>query len=209
MIKDLSSQYIEDLYKDYSIIKRDEFEKGTSLKFYCPVIETSVAIFLKVFFTAIKPKNVLELGGSIGYSTTIIADTISKWDGKLTSIELDSKVAAAAKENFKKYNVQKNIILINKNVFDALPLIDERYDVIFIDLFNDIYPDVLDKCIDLLNEGGVLIADDTLFPVVKDNKYFKKSNKSLDEFNKRIATRNDLESILIPFDDGITIAVKK
>lgn len=83
--------YISSLYQNYTIIKREEFIKNTSLDFFCPVIDTSVAIFLRILLKAIRPKKVLELGTSIGYSTTIIAETIAEWGGTVTTIELDKK----------------------------------------------------------------------------------------------------------------------
>lgn len=201
--------YISSLYQNYTIIKREEFIKNTSLDFFCPVIDTSVAIFLRILLKAIRPKKVLELGTSIGYSTTIIAETIAEWGGTVTTIELDKKVALAAKENFEKYNVLGNITLINDSVFDVLPKIEEKFDLVFLDLFNNLYPDVMDSCINSLDQGGVLIADDTLFPALERRAYFVDSNKKVDEFNRRLSEKSNVESILLPFDDGITIAIKK
>lgn len=60
----------------------------------------------------------------------------------------------------------------------------------------------------MLKKGGILIADDTLFPVTKNKAFFLESNKKMDEFNKKLSERKDMDSILLPFDDGITLAVK-
>ena len=67
---------------------------------------------------------------------------------------------------------------------------------------------VLENCIDLLDDNGLLIADDTLFPVVRNKNIFKESNKNLHKFNVEISKREDLNSVLIPLDDGITLIVK-
>lgn len=81
--------------------------------------------------------------------------------------------------------------------------------MVFLDLFNNLYPDVMDSCINSLDQGGVLIADDTLFPALERRAYFVDSNKKVDEFNRRLSEKSNVESILLPFDDGITIAIKK
>lgn len=202
-------EYIVELYQSDEVIPKKEYEENTTFKFYCPVIDTSVAAFLNIFVKASKPKLVLELGTSIGYSTTILANAIKENGGCITTVELDKRVAKAAMDNFKRYGVEKYINLINDDVLKVLPTLKKEYDLIFLDLFNGLYGDVLNLCVDLLKSGGILIADDTLFPVIKDEKIFEKSNKKLHEFNYMMANRDDIESYLLPLDDGITIAVKK
>lgn len=201
-------QYISDLNTHSRIIGREEFEKNTSTKFFCPVIDTDIANFLYVFMRALKPKKVLELGTSIGYSTTIMSLAIKEFNGKITTIEKDKIVAKAAEENFNRYNVEDNIFLIKDDVFSVLDKLEGGYDVIFLDLYNGLYPEIMDDCIRLLNKGGILIADDTLFPIVKTKAFFAESNKKMDEFNRKISQRKDIDSILLPFGDGITLAVK-
>ena len=201
-------EYLSGLNTQHHIIGKMEFEKNTSIKFSCPVIDTSVAKFLYVLMRALKPKKVLELGTSIGYSATVMSLAISDFNGKITTIEKDKVVAKAAEENFKRYNVDKNISLLNDDVFSVLPKLNEKYDVIFLDLYNGLYLDVMEGCIRLLKKGGILIADDTLFPVTKNKAFFLESNKKMDEFNKKLSERKDMDSILLPFDDGITLAVK-
>ena len=201
-------EYISEFNTHRYIIDRIEFEKNTTIKFFCPVIDTAVAKFLYVFVRALKPKKVLELGTSIGYSTTIMSLALQEFNGRITTIEKDKVVARAAEENFKRYNVTKNIRLLNDDVFSILPKLDEEYDMIFLDIYNGLYPEVMDECIRLLRKGGILIADDTLFPITKNKTFFLESNKKVDVFNKKLSEREDMASILLPFDDGITLAVK-
>ena len=201
-------EYISGLYENADIIRKEDYIKNTDTKFFCPVIDTSVARFFEIILKMVKPEKVLELGSSIGYSTTIIATTINEWGGKLTTVEMDKRVAGAAEKNFYRYNINDVITLINGDALEVLPKLESKYDMIFLDLFNGLYPDVLQECINLLKHGGVLVADDTLFPVVQQNALFEQSNKKLHQFNKMVAQSHELTSILLPFDDGITIAVK-
>lgn len=55
----------------------------------------------------------------------------------------------------------------------------------------------------------MLIADDTLFPITQKKVFFENSNKKIEEFNKVLSKRNDMNSFLLPLDDGITIAIKQ
>ncbi|WP_049944398.1 O-methyltransferase [Anaerococcus provencensis] len=137
-----------------------------------------------------------------------MAQSLSKYGGKITTIEFDKDIAVEAKLNFEKYRVSHIINVINADATKILPSLTEKFDMIFLDLYNEVYLSVLDYCVDLLDDNGLLIADDTLFPVAKNRSIFKMSNKYLHKFNVEISKREDLNSVLIPLDDGITLIVK-
>lgn len=206
---DKINNYIQELYCNDGVITKEEYEKNIDYRFYCPTIETTVAKFLNIFMKILRPQKILELGTSIGYSTTIIANAVKNFEGSLTTIELDKHVSKIAIENFKKYSVNNDIKLINGDAITILSTLKTKYDLIFLDLYNQLYIDVLDDCLNLLDSGGVMIADDTLFPVLKGDKAFYESNKKINLFNKKIANNEFVDSYLLPLDDGITIVVKK
>lgn len=198
------NQYISKFNRPSVFVSEEEFVKNTAIKDYCPVIDTNTAVLLSLLLEIKRPQRVLELGTSIGYSTTIIASTISSWGGTVTTVEFDKRVAEQAKENFERYGVAKNIELINEDVFKAIPALDQQYDLIYLDLFNDLYPDLLEVCVGLLDKEGILIADDTLSPVMPEHD----SCPKMDTFNRLVASHSQLKSVMIPMDDGITVAVK-
>jgi predicted O-methyltransferase YrrM len=203
-------EYINSVYGSYPIITAEEYIKNTNIKSFCPVIDTPVAMFLKLILEIKHPDRVLELGTSIGYSSIIIASTIKKWNGKLITIENDEKIAEVAKINFEKYGLSKSIEIIIDDAIQYMNKINDDYDFIFLDLYNDLYPEAFNYCLKLLNPEGILIADDTLFPIIKkDEEYFKESNKKLDTFNKMVSDNQLIESVLLPFGDGVTLIKKK
>jgi predicted O-methyltransferase YrrM len=86
----------------------------------------------------------------------------------------------------------------------CLPELTETFDFIFFDVFNGLYPQLLEPCLRVLNPNGVLLADDTLEPVFKGN-----SDIAMHTFNTQIAQHPQLISTLLPIGDGITLALKK
>ena len=46
-------EYIHKLNSKSHILSKEEFEKNTALKYYCPVIDTEVARFLQIIIQAI------------------------------------------------------------------------------------------------------------------------------------------------------------
>ena len=67
------------------------------------------------------------------------------------------------------------------------------------------YITTLERCINLLRTGGVLVADDTLF---KPMGMPKQMSDPVDEYNQRVFHDNRLYSTILPIGDGITLSVK-
>jgi len=199
------NDYIEDLYRDYAMMGAQAFVGRTGMKEFCPVIQTETARLLMLLLRAKRPEKVLEIGTSIGYSATSMAGVIRGWGGRITTIEFDEKVAEQARRNFALAGVSDAVDLVIGDALELLPRMRERYDFIFLDPFNDIYMRLMEDCVRLLNRGGILVADDTLFPVLKNEGL----DSPLHGFNKYIATNADLESTILPVGDGVTIAVRK
>ena len=77
----------------------------------------------------------------------------------------------------------------------ALASLKERFDMIFLDIEKRYYTLVLDSCVEHLNPGGVLIADNVMWD-------------ELQEFRKLILSHKDLESAIIPVEDGLSLYIR-
>ena len=199
------TDYIEDLYRNYEVMSAQEFVSRTELKGFCPVIETETARLLMLLLRAKRPPRVLEIGTSIGFSATSMAKVVREWGGTIMTIEFDEKVAAQARKNFESVGVSDVVELLSGDALELIPQMEETFDFIFLDPFNDIYPRLLEDCVRLLNRGGVLIADDTLLPVLEGEGF----DSPLHEYNELVSKNVELESTILAVGDGVTIAVKK
>ncbi len=199
------TKYIEDLYQDYDVMSTEEFVSRTELKDFCPVIETETARLLMLLLRLKRPEKVLEIGTSIGFSATSMAKTVREWGGRVITIEFDEKVAEQARRNFESVGVSDVVEQLSGDALELLPQMEEGFDFIFLDPFKDIYPRLLGDCVRLLNQGGILVADDTLFPVLKGEGL----DSPLHEYNKQVAENVNLESTILAVGDGVTVAVKK
>lgn len=199
------TEYIAGLYKDYEIASTEEFVSKTEAKDFCSVIQTETARLMRALLRFKRPQTILEIGTSIGYSATSMATVAKDWGGRIITIELDEGVAEQAERNFAAAGVADVVEILVGDALDLLPRMEGSYDFIFLDSFNVVYPRLLADCVRLLNHGGMLVADDTLFPVLKEGS----RGAPLDEYNRRVAMDANLESTLLPVGDGVTIAVKK
>ncbi|MDR1952426.1 MAG: O-methyltransferase [Elusimicrobiota bacterium] len=204
--------YIEGLYT-----KKKQFQKqylqDTELEEYGQVIDDDVARMLQVLILSARPQRVLEIGTSVGYSTVMMANAIKQYGGKITTIELDEETARQARINFERQGVDELIEIIVGDARTIVAGMRQKFDFIFQDVGEkSLYVKMIDDYLALLNTGGILAAEDVLFPVFDfndDDSYLKPMQKSLDMFNKKISECSQFESTLLPIGDGLIVAVKK
>ncbi|WP_196599446.1 O-methyltransferase [Pectinatus frisingensis] len=211
------STYIESLYENRKLTKK-QYTKDTELKKFVPVVDDEVARMLQVLITLGKPQKILEIGTSVGFSTVSMAKAVKAYGGKITTIEFDAKVAEQAVKNFEREKVADQIEVKIGDAREIIPILTEQYDLIFQDVGDKaLYAALLEKRVRLLKPGGLLVAENTLFPVIDLDKdispdveaKWEKMKEALAKFNKKVADCPRLESTLLPIGDGFTVAVKK
>lgn len=200
-----SSQFIEDLLEDVDFIELRKYAEENRV----PIMNSQTKELLVSLIKIAKPKKILEIGTAIGYSSLIF----SKYsDAQITTIELDKNTAKIASDNFRKY--KKNIKLINDDAMKALRNIDQGFDFVFIDANKSRYLDYFKITSKLLNEGGIIVADNVLFrgEVCNDDLIEKRKItlvKNLRKFLAYITNNEDFISSIVPIGDGLTISVRR
>jgi predicted O-methyltransferase YrrM len=202
--------YIESLYNVKGSLKRKEFVNKTGWKEFVPVVDDDAARFLQLILQMKKPKNILEIGTSIGFSATSMALTAREYGGTITTIEFDKTAAEQAKRNFVRSGVDDTIQIKFGDARQIVPgFSDNSFDLIFQDVDKRLYPVLLKDCIRILSPGGVFIADDALFPVMELDEKWNGLVEPMSEFNRLVTASPDLESTLLPIGDGMIVAIKK
>ncbi len=202
------SEYIENLYKERGF-NRNKFIEGTEFKDFMPVVDQDVSRMMQLLVKLVKPRKILEIGTSIGYSTVSFAKAIKEYSGKVITIELDNAVAQQAAKNFETEGVSEIIDIKIGDACEILPQLHEEFDIIFQDIGGkELYPILLNECDRLLKPGGLLLAEDTLFPVMDIAEKHPTYIEPINSFNKMIADCPHLESTILPIGDGLTVAIK-
>lgn len=207
---DRAEEYIESLFPPEQIPGRQEFIDRTEWKDFVPVVDGDVARFLRVLLRIKKPMRILELGTSIGYSAANMALAAREYGGNVVTVEYDPKAAAQARENFRRTGVDSVVEIREGNALELLPsFADGSFGLVFLDLDKRLYPRLLPGCIRVLSPGGVLLADDALFPVMDLEEQWRDLVPPVEEFNRLISAAPELEGTLLPVGDGLIVAAKK
>ncbi len=132
-------------------------------------------------------------------------------DGRVDTIEIFDENEDFIREGLSRTEVGE---LVNLIIGDAIEVMrglkDESYDMIFIDADKRHYPEYYHEAKRLLRHGGYIIADNTLWDGhVTDPDRHDPQTSGVKEFNNIVAGDNDVERVIIPLRDGLTIIRKR
>lgn len=194
----------------HSLEKRADYEKENFTKIHHDkrmlAITRDTGIFYNTLLKIQKPKKILEIGTSFGYSTLWFASAIGK-KSKIITVEKNLKKIKFAKKNFQKAGVSDMIEIkegIAKDILIQLgksKRTKESFDFIFIDADKEEYPFYFDICLPMLKKGGIIAADNIIFP--------RKFKKHIKKYLEHINEIKDIQSITIPIGNGQEISFKK
>ncbi len=170
-----------------------------------PCVGLHTGKLLSLLIRLIDAKKVLEFGTCIGYSAIWIGEALRSTGGKLISVEYDKNLYKEAKINIEKAGLASVIELIHGDVSYVVKELEGNFDVILQDSSKPLYPDMLDKCIELTRKNGLIIADDTLF---KPMGIAERFSEPMDRYNKMVFSDKRLYSTILPIGDGATVSVK-
>ena len=165
---------------------------------------------LSLISKIINPKKILEIGTFTGYSTLCLAEGLRE-NGEIHTLDINEELYSLQRKYFKKSSFNSNIIQHLGNALDIIPKLDQDFDLIFLDADKINYPKYLDILIVRLKKGGVLLSDNVLWDgkVLNQISQKDKSTKAIVEYNKLLNNRKDMDSVILPIRDGITISRKK
>ena len=165
---------------------------------------------LSIISKIINPKKILEIGTFTGYSTLCLAEGLDK-NGQIHTVDINEELYDLQRKYFKKSSFNSNITQHLGNALEIIPKLDHDFDLIFLDADKINYPKYLDILIIRLKKGGVLLSDNVLWDgkVLNEISQKDKSTKAIVEYNKMLNNRTDMDSVILPIRDGITISIKK
>lgn len=158
-------------------------------------------------------RNVLEIGALGGYSGICLARGFGS-KGQLTSLELEEKYAKLAHNNLSKAGFGNQVLYLTGPALQSLEKLAEenkRFDFFFIDADKDNYENYLNYCIRLANSGALIVTDNVLANgSVADSKAIsKRYTETMKKFNEIVANHPQLESVIVPIGDGMTLSKVK
>ncbi|MBO0471840.1 O-methyltransferase [Enterococcus sp. DIV0242_7C1] len=192
---------------ELGVIEEEAHEAGV------PVIPHETVVFLQFFLDQMKPKNILEIGTAIGFSSSLMAQYVGE-EGHVTTIDRFDVMIRKAKATYKRLGLEEKVTLLEGQAAEILPTLTGPYDFIFMDSAKSKYIEFLPECLRLLRVGGVLMVDDVfqagtiLDPIEEIPRSQRTIHRKLNQFLDTVMTHPDLTSTLLPLGDGVIMITK-
>lgn len=165
---------------------------------------------LKMVCQMTQATNILEIGTFTGYSALCMAEGIPE-NGKIHTIEVNDELEEFILKHFASSPFNDKIEL---HIGDAIKIITNialTFDLAFIDANKRNYIDYFDLILPKIKSNGYILADNTLWDgkVIDENCASDPQTQGILDFNDYIKTRTDVEKVIFPLRDGLTVIRKK
>jgi len=139
--------------------------------------------------------DVLEIGGSRGYSTLWLAAGVRDLGGRVVSLEHDPIKCEARRANIAEAGLEEWVELVDGDAFETLPTLSEAFDVVFIDAEKDDYERLFRLARDKVDPGAVFVADNVI-----------SHEDTLGAYSQARQADPTLVSVTVPLDRGLELS---
>ncbi len=180
-----------------------------------PIIGRQTGDLLRYALRTKQPENVLEIGTAVGFSALFMKECVPA--ARIVTIEKIEARYTQAENYFKKYDKEHRIQLIKEDAAIAIEKLKsdgERFQVIFLDAAKGQYASFLPNLVEMMDVGGLLIADNVFHGgTVMNSRYAvnqrdRTIHERLREYMHAINEHEQLESMILPVDDGVAVSKK-
>ena len=151
----------------------------------------------QLLFALVAPQTdceVLELGGSRGYSTIWLAAGVRYLGGHVLSLEKDPVKCEDWRRNIAEAGLEQWAELIEGDARETLPAIDDVFDVVFLDAEKEDYEELFGLARTKLEPAAVVVADNVL-----------SHEDALGAYSRARQEDPTLLSVTIPLDRGLEL----
>jgi caffeoyl-CoA O-methyltransferase len=173
-------------------------------------IAPAQASFIQILLTLGRARAVVEVGTLAGYSAIVMARALPR-DGQVRTIELEPRHADFAERWIARSDVAGKVEVLRGAGLEVLPrLATDSADAAFLDADKANYPNYLKECLRIVRHGGLIMADNAFaFGELFADQPSDKEVAAMRRFNDLMAAEKSLDSIIVPFGDGLWVGVKR
>jgi len=165
--------------------------------------------FLEFLVRSTGAQLVLELGTFTGYSSISMARALTG-TGKVITYDVNPDTTAIARRYAEEAGVADRIEYRLGQALDALPSLEDPFDLVFIDADKGNYVNYYEALLPKLAANGLLIVDNALWSgrVVEDD-HDDEPTRAIQCLNDRVREDERVEQVMLTVRDGMLLVKKK
>jgi len=158
-------------------------------------------------------KRYMEIGTFTGYSALSVALALGD-DGEVVALDSNDDFTTVARRYWQKAGVGDRITLHLAPALETLEGVlgkaeDRTFDMAFIDADKENYQSYFDHSMRMVRSGGVILIDNVLWEgEVLNAENDNPTTEAIRDVNRHVCARPDVEAIMLPIGDGLTMARK-
>ncbi|HTR25564.1 MAG TPA: class I SAM-dependent methyltransferase [Terriglobales bacterium] len=154
--------------------------------------------FLNILIKSHRPKTIVEVGTSYGYSTLWLAEAAHAVRGKLITLELSADKSAVAQRVVTKAGLESAVEFVVGDALQKIEAIAGQIDFALIDLWKELYIPAFDTLYPKLTSGAIIAADNMLSPSYTADDAAR--------YRAHVRSQVGIETVTVPIGSGVEVS---
>lgn len=163
-------------------------------------IGPEVGAFLHALVAAQRPRRILEIGTSYGYSTLFLADAARAVGATVISLELAASKQAYARAQIERAGLSAAVDFRLGDALRAIRADPGPFDLVLLDIWKELYVPCFEALYPKLPAEGIIVADNMIEPEM--------ARSDVRAFRAAVRAKHDLQTTLLPIGSGIELTVR-
>ena len=199
-------KYLYQLLPESDPVLKEMESFGERMEF--PLIGPLVGRFLYQLTLLSGTKTIFEMGSGFGYSAYWFAKALPE-GGRITLTEGSQELSQKSREYLKRGGLEKKATFEIGDAINILERTPGPFDLVFIDIDKEQYPQAFRKALPKIRKGGILAADNVLwFGKVINSRDRSAETEGIREFTRLIYGSKELVTTILPLRDGVSVSVR-
>jgi predicted O-methyltransferase YrrM len=156
------------------------------------------AQLLSILVKSLKPKTILEVGGSYGYSTVWLAEAAQTVGGKLITLEIHPQKQQYSRQAIAKARLSGSVDFRLGDARELISQLSGPFDFVLLDLWKDFYIPCFDLFYPKLSPGAIVVADNMIYPEM--------TRAQASKYRAHVRTKPYIDSILLAVGGGLEVS---
>lgn len=188
---------------------------------YVPIMQRDVESLMITYLKTLRPSEILEIGTAIGYSLTVMAETVP--ESHIVSLEKDLLMYKKATETVEQFGLEERVSIIRGDARKSLVSLKEEvldgkrrpFEFVFIDASKSHYREFWDIIMDIIRPGSIIMCDNVLMRgMTIDDSYdiynkHKTNIRKMRAFLDHITGLGYADTAVLPVGDGVSVSYIK